>query len=88
LHQTLDQKLPILSIKPPDFHTPHVTCRRFALKQILWYLKTINIKGMIQTSTIEHQGEYYIDANFSGNPAVEHSQDPAAVKSGTKYLTM
>ena len=59
-----------------------------AVKRILRYLKSTSDKGMIMTPTTEVRVDCYVDSDFAGNFAVEHSQDPVSVKSRTGYIIM
>jgi hypothetical protein len=59
-----------------------------AVKRILRYLKQTQDKGMIMTPTTELRVDCYVDSDFAGAFAVEHSQDPASVKSRTGYIIM
>jgi hypothetical protein len=59
-----------------------------AVKRILRYLKQTHDKGLIMTPTNELRVDCYVDSDFAGAFAVEHSQDPASVKSRTGYIIM
>jgi hypothetical protein len=59
-----------------------------AVKRILRYLKSTETKGMSMTPTAEQRVDCYVDSDFAGNFAVEHSQDPVSVKSHTGYIIM
>ena len=68
-------------------HAPRQS-HAIAVKRILRYLKATSDKGMIMTPTTEQRVDCYVDSDFAGNFAVEHSHNPVSVKSRTGYVIM
>ena len=69
------------SHSPKDSHST-------AVKRILRYLKRTQDKGLHLRPNNTHRVDCYVDADFAGNFAVEHPQNPESVKSRTGYIIL